>query len=171
LSWNNQCQKAGSNDTDLIGLHARSGQVLDLRACLENEGKSLLNPGLDWNDFMFLKHGQGFKGEQYQIPDQSFFILMWYRYDLFKDPKYKKLFADTYGKIPLLKYAPAVCKNRPLSKVNFYPIKSRVKSQFCKRSNIGRYDFAEMMPSSNAVMSWYFCTTFISNFSGFISDC
>ena len=145
MSWNNQCQKAGSNDTDLIGLHARSGQVLDLRACLENEGKSLLNPGLDWNDFMFLKHGQGFKGEQYQIPDQSFFILMWYRYDLFTDPKYKKLFADTYGKIPLLKYAPAVCKNRPLSKVNFYPI--------------------------NAVMSWYFCTTFISNFSGFISDC
>jgi len=26
--------------------------------------------------------------------------------------------------------------NRPLSKVNFYPIKSRMKSQFCKRSNI-----------------------------------
>ncbi|OQX24929.1 MAG: hypothetical protein BWK80_18310, partial [Desulfobacteraceae bacterium IS3] len=25
--------------------------------------------------------------------------------------------------------------NRPLSKVNFYPIKSRMKSQFCKRSN------------------------------------
>jgi glycerol transport system substrate-binding protein len=85
------------NDTDLIGTHYRYGQVVPLSDFMAGEGKDVTLPTLDLDDFIGLSFGTGPDGKLYQLPDQQFANLYWFRYDWFNRDDLKKQFRDKYG--------------------------------------------------------------------------
>jgi glycerol transport system substrate-binding protein len=85
------------NDSDLIGTHFRSGKVVNLTDWMTGEGKSVTLPTLDIDDFMGKSFTTGPDGKLYQLPDQQFANLYWFRYDWFKKPELKKAFKAKYG--------------------------------------------------------------------------
>ncbi|MBD1545509.1 ABC transporter substrate-binding protein [Roseibium aggregatum] len=85
------------NDSDLIGTHWRYQQARNLTDWMAGEGKDVTNPGLDVADFIGTKFTTGPDGKLYQLPDQQFANLYWFRYDWFTDPKIKAEFKDKYG--------------------------------------------------------------------------
>lgn len=85
------------NDSDLIGTHFRSGHVVSLTQFMANEGKSVTSPTLDLNDFIGLKFTTAPDGELYQLPDQQFANLYWYRHDWFNRKDFKDRFREIYG--------------------------------------------------------------------------
>jgi glycerol transport system substrate-binding protein len=85
------------NDSDLIGTHFRSGHVVNLTDWMAGEGKAVTLPTLDIDDFMAKSFTTGPDGKLYQLPDQQFANLYWFRYDWFQKPELKKAFKDKYG--------------------------------------------------------------------------
>jgi len=85
------------NDSDLIGTHARYGYVVPLGDFMANEGKDVTSPTLDLEDFIGLSFTTGPDGTLYQLPDQQFANLYWFRYDWFQRPELKAQFQDIYG--------------------------------------------------------------------------
>ncbi|GGE34844.1 ABC transporter substrate-binding protein [Primorskyibacter flagellatus] len=85
------------NDSDLIGTHWRYQQARSLTQWMANEGKDVTNPGLDLDDFIGTQFTTGPDGELYQLPDQQFANLYWFRYDWFNDEKNKADFKEKYG--------------------------------------------------------------------------
>ena len=85
------------NDSDLIGTHFRSGHVVNLTDWMTGEGKSVTLPTLDIDDFMGKSFTTGPDGKLYQLPDQQFANLYWFRYDWFQKPELKKAFKAKYG--------------------------------------------------------------------------
>lgn len=85
------------NDSDLIGTHWRYKQARDLSSWMSGEGKDVTNPNLDLQDFIGLKFTTGPDGKIYQLPDQQFANLYWFRYDWFTDPKNMADFKAKYG--------------------------------------------------------------------------
>jgi glycerol transport system substrate-binding protein len=85
------------NDSDLIGTHWRYKQVRDLTDWMANEGKDVTSPTLDLNDFIGISFTTGPDKKLYQLPDQQFANLYWFRYDWFTDPKNKADFKARYG--------------------------------------------------------------------------
>jgi len=85
------------NDSDLIGTHARFGYVLPLSDFMAGEGKDVTSPTLDLEDFIGLSFTTGPDGKIYQLPDQQFANLYWFRYDWFQRPDLQKRFAEIYG--------------------------------------------------------------------------
>jgi len=85
------------NDSDFIGTHWRYGQVRNLTDWMANEGKDVTNPGLDLKDFIGLSFTTAPDGKLYQMPDQQFANLYWFRYDWFNDAKTKADFKAKYG--------------------------------------------------------------------------
>ena len=85
------------NDSDLIGTHWRYQQARNLTDWMADEGKDVTNPGLDLNDFIGIKFTTGPDGKLYQLPDQQFANLYWFRYDWFNDEKNKADFKEKYG--------------------------------------------------------------------------
>ncbi len=85
------------NDSDFIGTHWRYGQVRNLTDWMADEGKDVTNPGLDLNDFIGLSFTTAPDGKLYQMPDQQFANLYWFRYDWFNDEKTKADFKAKYG--------------------------------------------------------------------------
>jgi len=85
------------NDSDLIGTHARFGYVLPLSDFMAGEGKDVTSPTLDLEDFIGLSFTTGPDGKVYQLPDQQFANLYWFRYDWFQRPDLQKRFAEIYG--------------------------------------------------------------------------
>lgn len=85
------------NDSDLIGTHARYGQVVALTDYMAGEGKNVTLPTLDINDFIGLDFTTGMDGKLYQLPDQQFANLYWFRYDLFQRADIKAKFKEIYG--------------------------------------------------------------------------
>ncbi|MCL1098592.1 ABC transporter substrate-binding protein [Shewanella gelidii] len=85
------------SDSDLIGTHFRSGKVLVLSDFMQGQGKQVTLPSLDLNDFIGLKFTTGPDGKLYQLPDQQFANLYWYRHDWFSRPDFKRQFKDLYG--------------------------------------------------------------------------
>ncbi|QJB57123.1 ABC transporter substrate-binding protein [Pseudodesulfovibrio sp. zrk46] len=85
------------NDSDLIGTHFRSGKVVNLTDWMAGEGKSVTLPTLDIDDFMGKSFTTGPDGKLYQLPDQQFANLYWFRYDWFQKPELKKAFKAKYG--------------------------------------------------------------------------
>ena len=85
------------NDSDLIGTHWRYQQTRDLTDWMAGEGAAVTNPGLDLADFIGLKFTTGPDGKLYQLPDQQFANLYWFRYDWFNDQKTKDDFKAKYG--------------------------------------------------------------------------
>ena len=85
------------NDSDLIGTHYRYQQVVPLSDYMTGEGKDVTNPMLDIDDFIGKLFTTGPDGKLYQLPDQQFANLYWFRYDLFKRPDIKAKFKEKYG--------------------------------------------------------------------------
>ncbi|WP_244963581.1 ABC transporter substrate-binding protein [Oceanidesulfovibrio marinus] len=85
------------NDSDLIGTHFRSGYVVNLTDWMAGEGKDVTLPTLDLDDFMGISFTTAPDGKVYQLPDQQFANLYWFRYDWFNNPEYQKQFKDIYG--------------------------------------------------------------------------
>jgi glycerol transport system substrate-binding protein len=85
------------NDSDLIGTHWRYQQVRNLTDWMAGEGASVTNPNLDLDDFIGLQFTTGPDGLLYQLPDQQFANLYWFRYDWFTDPEIMAAFEAEYG--------------------------------------------------------------------------
>ena len=85
------------NDSDLIGTHMRYGHVVPLSDFMKGEGKDVTLPTLDVDDFMGKSFTTGPDGKLYQLPDQQFANLYWFRYDWFNRPEFKKKFKELYG--------------------------------------------------------------------------
>ena len=85
------------NDSDLIGTHFRYKQAIALSDWMAGEGASVTNPNLDVADFIGTKFTTGPDGKLYQLPDQQFANLYWFRYDWFNNPDLKAKFKAKYG--------------------------------------------------------------------------
>ncbi len=85
------------NDSDLIGTHWRYQQVRNLTDWMAGEGADVTNPGLDLDDFIGTQFTTAPDGKLYQLPDQQFANLYWFRYDWFNDEKNKADFKAEYG--------------------------------------------------------------------------
>ncbi|MEO1139929.1 MAG: carbohydrate ABC transporter substrate-binding protein, partial [Pseudomonadota bacterium] len=85
------------NDSDLIGTHWRYQQVRNLTDWMAGEGADVTLPTLDVDDFIGTSFTTGPDGKLYQLPDQQFANLYWFRYDWFNDEKNKTDFKDAYG--------------------------------------------------------------------------
>ncbi len=85
------------NDSDLIGTHWRYQQARNLTDWMAGEGKAVTNPNLDLKDFIGASFTTAPDGKLYQLPDQQFANLYWFRYDWFTDPKNKADFKAKYG--------------------------------------------------------------------------
>ncbi|MBL8561489.1 MAG: carbohydrate ABC transporter substrate-binding protein [Gemmobacter sp.] len=85
------------NDSDLIGTHWRYKQARNLTDWMAGDGKAVTNPNLDLADFIGAKFTTGPDGKLYQLPDQQFANLYWFRQDWFSDEKTKADFKAKYG--------------------------------------------------------------------------
>ncbi|AZZ95631.1 extracellular solute-binding protein [Hahella sp. KA22] len=85
------------NDSDLIGTHFRYGKAVPISDMMEGDGKDLTLPTLDLQDFIGLSFTTGPDGKIYQLPDQQFANLYWFRYDWFQRDDLKKKFKEIYG--------------------------------------------------------------------------
>ena len=85
------------NDSDLIGTHWRYQQARNLTDWMAGEGADVTNPGLDIADFIGIQFTTAPDGKIYQLPDQQFANLYWFRYDWFQDDKNKADFKAAYG--------------------------------------------------------------------------
>ena len=85
------------NDSDLIGTHSRLQLAYNLTDFMAGEGKDVTNPGLDLDDFMGTQFTTGPDGDLYQLPDQQFANLYWFRKDWFDRADLQKAFKAKYG--------------------------------------------------------------------------
>ena len=85
------------NDSDLIGTHWRYQQVRNLTDWMAGEGADVTNPGLDLADFIGTQFTTAPDGKLYQLPDQQFANLYWFRADWFDDEQNKADFKAAYG--------------------------------------------------------------------------
>ncbi|WP_417514202.1 ABC transporter substrate-binding protein [Marinobacter sp.] len=85
------------NDSDMIGTHSRSGWALALSDYMEGAGKAFTLPSLALEDFIGLDFVTGSDGKLYQLPDQQFANLYWFRYDWFQRPELRSQFRERYG--------------------------------------------------------------------------
>ncbi|WP_245675851.1 ABC transporter substrate-binding protein [Halofilum ochraceum] len=85
------------NDADLIGTHFRYGDVIPLSDYMKGEGSDVTLPTLDLDDFMGTSFATAPDGKLYQLPDQQFANLYWFRYDWFQRPDLRKRFKERYG--------------------------------------------------------------------------
>ena len=85
------------NDSDLIGTHWRYQQARNLTDWIAGDGASVTNPNLNLDDFIGISFVTGPDGKVYQLSDQQFANLYWFRYDWFTDPKNMADFEAKYG--------------------------------------------------------------------------
>ena len=85
------------NDSDLIGTHSRLQLAVNLTDWMSGEGKDVTLPTLDVDDFIGRSFTTGPDGKLYQLPDQQFANLYWFRKDWFDKPDLKKKFKAKYG--------------------------------------------------------------------------
>ncbi len=85
------------NDSDLIGTHWRYQQARSLTEWMESDGASVTSPTLDLADFIGAQFTTGPDGQLYQLPDQQFANLYWFRHDWFTDPQHQADFRAEYG--------------------------------------------------------------------------
>jgi glycerol transport system substrate-binding protein len=64
---------------------------------MTGEGKDVTLPTLDIDDFIGISFTTAPDGTIYQLPDQQFANLYWFRYDWFTDADIKQQFEDIYG--------------------------------------------------------------------------
>ena len=85
------------NDSDFIGTHFRSGAIVPLSDWIAGDGADVTLPTLDLKDFIGLAFTTGPDGTVYQLPDQQFANLYWFRADWFGRDDLKRGFEDRYG--------------------------------------------------------------------------
>ncbi|MCZ4272495.1 ABC transporter substrate-binding protein [Maritalea porphyrae] len=85
------------NDSDLIGTHSRLQLAYNLTDFMAGEGADVTNPTLDLADFMGTQFTTGPDGDLYQLPDQQFANLYWFRKDWFDREDIKAAFKKEYG--------------------------------------------------------------------------
>lgn len=85
------------NDSDLIGTHWRYQQVRNLTDWMAGEGADVTSPTLNLDDFIGTDFTTAPDGKLYQLPDQQFANLYWFRYDWFNDEQNKADFKEKYG--------------------------------------------------------------------------
>jgi glycerol transport system substrate-binding protein len=97
MQTNRNLYDAYVNDSDLIGTHSRLQQAVNLTDWMAGEGKDVTSPTLDLEDFMGISFTTGPDGDLYQLPDQQFANLYWFRKDWFDRPDLKDKFKAKYG--------------------------------------------------------------------------
>src|ERR671917_629539 len=97
MQTNRNLYDAYINDSDLIGTHSRLQSAVNLTDWMAGEGKDVTNPMLDIDDFMGKSFTTGPDGKLWQLPDQQFANLYWFRKDWFDRADLKKRFKDKYG--------------------------------------------------------------------------
>ena len=85
------------NDSDLIGTHSRLQLARNLTDWMAGPAKDVTNPGLDLDDFIGKSFTTGPDGDLYQLPDQQFANLYWFRKDWFDRPDLQAAFKQKYG--------------------------------------------------------------------------
>ena len=85
------------SDSDLIGTHYRYGAIEPLSDYMAGKGKEFTNPGLDLQDFIGISFTTAPDGKLYQLPDQQFANLYWFRADLFARKDLQDKFRAKYG--------------------------------------------------------------------------
>ena len=85
------------NDSDLIGTHSRLQLAYNLTDWMAGEAADVTNPGLDLDDFIGIQFTTGPDGDLYQLPDQQFANLYWFRKDWFDNADLQAQFKDIYG--------------------------------------------------------------------------
>ena len=97
MQTNRNLYDAYVNDSDLIGTHSRLQNAVNLTDWMAGEGKDVTNPMLDIDDFIGKSFTTGPDGKLYQLPDQQFANLYWFRKDWFDRPDLKERFKAKYG--------------------------------------------------------------------------
>ncbi len=97
MQTNRNLYDAYINDSDLIGTHSRLQLAVNLTDWMAGEGKDVTNPNLDVDDFIGKSFTTGPDGKLYQLPDQQFANLYWFRKDWFDRPELKEKFKAKYG--------------------------------------------------------------------------
>ncbi|MDZ7753152.1 MAG: ABC transporter substrate-binding protein [Gammaproteobacteria bacterium] len=85
------------NDSDFIGTHYRSGAVVPVSDWMAGEGAASTLPTLDLDDFIGLDFTTAPDGKVYQLPDQQFANLYWFRHDWFQRDDLKAAFRRRHG--------------------------------------------------------------------------
>ena len=85
------------SDSDLIGTHYRYGKILNLTDYMTGAGKDFTNPGIDLKDFIGTSFTTAPDKKLYQLPDQQFANLYWFRADWFARQDLKDKFKAKYG--------------------------------------------------------------------------
>jgi len=85
------------NDADLIGMHFRLGRTINLDDWMAGDGAEVTSPTLDIEDFFLRTSAQDPDGGQWQLPDQQFANLYWFRKDWFDREDFQEQFRDLYG--------------------------------------------------------------------------
>jgi glycerol transport system substrate-binding protein len=85
------------SDSDLIGTHYRYGAIEPLSDYMNGKGKEFTNPNLDIKDFIGTSFTTAPDGKLYQLPDQQFANLYWFRADLFARKDLQDKFKAKYG--------------------------------------------------------------------------
>jgi glycerol transport system substrate-binding protein len=97
MQTNRNLYDAYVNDSDLIGTHARLQSAVNLTDWMAGEGKDVTLPTLDVDDFIGKSFTTGPDGKLWQLPDQQFANLYWFRKDWFDRPEIKEKFKAKYG--------------------------------------------------------------------------
>ncbi len=85
------------NDSDLIGTHSRLQLAVNLTDFMAGDGADVTSPTLDLDDFIGASFTTGPDGKLYQLPDQQFANLYWFRYDWFQREDLQAQFKELYG--------------------------------------------------------------------------
>ena len=85
------------NDSDLIGTHSRLQLAYNLTDMMAGEWAGTTSPTLDLDDFMGTQFTTGPDGDLYQLPDQQFANLYWFRKDWFDRTDLQEAFKAKYG--------------------------------------------------------------------------
>jgi glycerol transport system substrate-binding protein len=85
------------SDSDLIGTHYRYGMTVSLTDHMAGAGKEYTNAGLDLKDFIGARFTTAPDGKLYQLPDQQFANLYWFRADWFARKDLQERFRKKYG--------------------------------------------------------------------------
>ena len=97
MQTNRNLYDAYINDSDLIGTHSRLQLAVNLTDWMAGDGRDVTLPTLDVDDFIGKSFTTGPDGKLYQLPDQQFANLYWFRYDWFQRPDLKAKFKEMYG--------------------------------------------------------------------------
>jgi glycerol transport system substrate-binding protein len=97
MQTNRNLYDAYINDSDLIGTHSRLQNAVNLTDWMAGEGADVTNPNLDVDDFIGKEFTTGPDGKLYQLPDQQFANLYWFRKDWFDREDLQAQFKEKYG--------------------------------------------------------------------------